>query len=313
MLSDAMADLHEIRPKLWLGSFSAANDPDVCHSRGITHVLSIALGVESLPGFRDWLARLPSTALGSGVSSRRTFDPTASDPFMRLLIAEDDNPAADVKQHFEAASSFIATALAAGGAVLVHCMAGCSRSATLVTAHIMRTERLCASVALQSVGKARPIVDPNQGFREQLRDLETDLGLAPAIERAPREWHVETRAERLDAIERKISDIEYVLSEVSAASDPAEKGEQASRICAKLCMIEAQLDAVYVTGTEELGRRRRALRKRCMKLMRDGEAEPEAKAASCSSMAAPGEPGAMSESESGRRPPSAMAEAVEVV
>ena len=44
------ADLHVVRPRLWLGSYAAASDPAIAQRRGITHVLSCALGIDALPG-----------------------------------------------------------------------------------------------------------------------------------------------------------------------------------------------------------------------------------------------------------------------
>lgn len=258
-------DQHEVRPNLWLGSYVAATDPEIARHRGITHVLSIAIGVESLQGFRTWLDRAPAVV---EEPVRRYFDPTADDPFTRLVISEDDHPASDVKRHFEAASTFIAAGLAGGHGVLVHCMAGASRSASLVTAYLMKTEHLSASAALAAVAKWRPIVDPNPGFRDQLRDYEADLGLAPAVTRPPQPWNVETRAERLEALAQRVEDIAYVQGEEAAADKL--NGVARERNRGKLCVLEAQLDAVDVTGSEVLKARRRELGERCRQLM--GEA-----------------------------------------
>ena len=49
---------------------------------------------------------------------------------------EDD----DISTHFAAAYAFIASAAAAGGAVLVHCHEGKSRSVALVLAYLMRAK-----------------------------------------------------------------------------------------------------------------------------------------------------------------------------
>ena len=54
-------------------------------------------------------------------------------------------------------------------------MAGVSRSASVVTAHIMKSERRILEDALAEVKGARPIVDPNPGFRRQLQAFEARL------------------------------------------------------------------------------------------------------------------------------------------
>ncbi|CAH3139571.1 unnamed protein product [Porites lobata] len=63
------------------------------------------------------------------------------------------------------------------GAVLVHCNAGVSRSATVVLGFLMSTYSLSLEDALIIVKKARPCVKPNEGFLQQLRDNEKRLGI----------------------------------------------------------------------------------------------------------------------------------------
>ena len=60
--------------------------------------------------------------------------------------------------------------------MLVHCLAGQSRSAATVAAHLMRCERLSAVRALAEVTARRPNAAPNHGFVEQLQQLGRALG-----------------------------------------------------------------------------------------------------------------------------------------
>lgn len=60
------------------------------------------------------------------------------------------------------------------GKVFVHCHQGISRSATLVLAYLMIYKRMTAKQAVQIVRKKREIY-PNEGFFEQLSDLELRL------------------------------------------------------------------------------------------------------------------------------------------
>ena len=59
-----------------------------------------------------------------------------------------------------------------GNHVLVHCMAGISRSGTVVTAYIMAVERLAFVAALARAQSRRCIIQPNEGFVAQLIEFE---------------------------------------------------------------------------------------------------------------------------------------------
>jgi len=61
------------------------------------------------------------------------------------------------------------------GRLLVHCQAGVSRSGTLATAWVMRTQQLSFFEAVTTVRKRRPRVLPNIGFASQLQRLEHEL------------------------------------------------------------------------------------------------------------------------------------------
>ena len=61
-------------------------------------------------------------------------------PCRCLRIPISDMEGEDIGRWFDAAQAFIDGSLAAGGAVLVHCHEGKSRSVTLVLAYFMKTK-----------------------------------------------------------------------------------------------------------------------------------------------------------------------------
>jgi predicted protein tyrosine phosphatase len=58
-----------------------------------------------------------------------------------------------------------------GKAVLIHCTAGISRSATVVIAYLMKYEGMTMTDAILFLKRKRCIINPNTGFRAVLRHL----------------------------------------------------------------------------------------------------------------------------------------------
>jgi Leucine-rich repeat (LRR) protein len=85
-----------------------------------------------------------------------------------------DSPHEDIVTIFREIKSFMDTAREEGGC-LVHCVAGISRSASVVIAYIMQLENMTYDQAEKFVRSKRPCVKPNDGFETQLKDLEKEL------------------------------------------------------------------------------------------------------------------------------------------
>lgn len=84
-----------------------------------------------------------------------------------------DAPQQNIIQYFDETFDFIHHVLEGEGRVLVHCVAGVSRSATIITAYLMRLKGLRYKAALAMLKRVRPFVTPNDGFLEQLRLYQT--------------------------------------------------------------------------------------------------------------------------------------------
>lgn len=139
---------HEIFPRVYLGSVAAA-EPEHIAALKITHVVN---------------------ALGSHAEQCRPRVKYFSAPMM-------DIASFPVHMFLKPAAAWIAAALAADPEtrVLVHCLAGVSRSATLLLAHGMMAHKLRICDAYVRMQTARPQAEPNAGFRAALVQLDEHL------------------------------------------------------------------------------------------------------------------------------------------
>ncbi|XP_063000155.1 dual specificity protein phosphatase 15 [Elgaria multicarinata webbii] len=133
--------MNKILPGLFLGNFIDAKDLDQLSRNNITHIVSIH-------------------------ESPQPFIPGIT----YLRIALPDTPEANIKKHFKECINFIHSCRLRGGNCLVHCLAGISRSTTIVLAYIMAVTQLSWREALEAVKAVRPVANPNPGFRHQLEE-----------------------------------------------------------------------------------------------------------------------------------------------
>ncbi len=140
----------QILQDLFLGPIGAARNLKALRKRGITHILNVSPVVPCY--FRD--------------------NPEGAFTYHVVPIYDDDS--VDLMPHLDEAVEFIATGRKAGG-VLVHCYAGQSRSASFVIAYLVAKEGMSLPEAWATVRKARPCVQPNQGFLRQLAEFEQSV------------------------------------------------------------------------------------------------------------------------------------------
>lgn len=110
-----------------------------------------------------------------------------SERFHYCHISADDTQKQNLLEHFERAYAFISQALSKREKVLVHCVAGISRSPAIVISFLMRYARLSMNDAYELVKSKRTIVAPNLNFMGQLLQYEERLkerngGSTPADE-----------------------------------------------------------------------------------------------------------------------------------
>lgn len=131
---------HEVFPNVFVGDVYAAHNTSELKKRNITHVVNVACGVA----------------------------PAFPQDFTYLQIPLLDCASEKIQDHFHKTSSFIQTALDNGGRVLIHCLKGVSRSATIAAAYVIKAHSASPSEAVQILRKNRPIIKPNSGFMTQL-------------------------------------------------------------------------------------------------------------------------------------------------
>ncbi|KAI0674824.1 protein-tyrosine phosphatase-like protein [Trametes maxima] len=130
----------EILPNLFLADMYTATSPAALAQLRATHVVSV---VQTPP--------------------YRYEKPTA-----HLCVPVEDNADANLLDFLDCAVRWIHDALAGGGRVLVHCVWGMSRSATVVAAYLVAARKMALADALVHIRARRPIVRPNAGFMQQL-------------------------------------------------------------------------------------------------------------------------------------------------
>lgn len=92
-----------------------------------------------------------------------------------LCVMAADNPDQDLSQFFSVCNDFIHGArLRKDCNVLIHCLAGMSRSVTICIIYVMSISNLNWREALRVVRVGRKIANPNSGFQLQLQEFENN-------------------------------------------------------------------------------------------------------------------------------------------
>ncbi|XP_065768738.1 dual specificity protein phosphatase 22 isoform X2 [Muntiacus reevesi] len=149
--------MNKILPGLYIGNFKDARDAEQLSKNKVTHILSVH------DSARPML---------EGVKY--------------LCIPAADSPSQNLTRHFKESIRFIHECRLQGEGCLVHCLAGVSRSVTLVVAYIMTVTDFGWEDALHTVRAGRSCANPNLGFQRQLQEFEElqvhQLSLQPCAE-----------------------------------------------------------------------------------------------------------------------------------
>lgn len=133
----------EICKGVWIGNFASATNKYELQRLGITHIVVAAYGLwEVYPG-----------------------------DFKYKRIDVIDSNYSSMTKYFADVADYIHELVTSGRKVLVHCVAGVSRSATLVAAYLILTQGYTADDAVTVIRRSRPQVQPNEAFMSQLKTL----------------------------------------------------------------------------------------------------------------------------------------------
>ena len=141
--------ISRIQEHLYLSSYKAALNYNVLKKLGITHILVVA---SELSQCHEYVT-----------------------DFEIMYIDLDDDPTENIACHFEDCNTFIGDIDDTAHTTLVHCMAGISRSASIVMAYLMKEYGMTCASAFKLCKEKRSIIRPNRGFRKQLQEYETRL------------------------------------------------------------------------------------------------------------------------------------------
>ena len=163
-----------VTPRIWLGSREDAMNVEFLTENRITHVVNCA---QSLAGFVSRV--VPEASIKSHI----------------VLDAHDDERYPILERHLDAVTQFMDTVLAdPESTVLIHCMAGINRSATLVLAYVAQKQTMDGTMdsgktllerfadVFESVMEVRPIILMNRGFFYSLiRWAQMDIPHVPLV------------------------------------------------------------------------------------------------------------------------------------
>jgi protein-tyrosine phosphatase len=86
-----------------------------------------------------------------------------------------DTDREDILKEIKRLLPLIHQELVSDNGVLVHCMQGASRSATIVAAYLMKYHNMLAKEAISFMQNKRSCVNPNDGYVKQLIEYEDEL------------------------------------------------------------------------------------------------------------------------------------------
>ncbi|KAM6989731.1 dual specificity protein phosphatase 12 [Tautogolabrus adspersus] len=190
-----------VDPGLYIGTAADLNDSQGLTDTAITHILS----VDSV----DSALSLP-----------------ADRAFCKKWVNVLDEKTSDLLSHMDDCFFFIQKAVDGGGAALVHCQAGRSRSAAIITAYLMKRYHLGFSEAYHRLKSVKQDVEVNSGFEQQLclyEALHCEVDTSSPL----------YKQYRLTKLSEKYSELQYIPKELFAVDPTNSSSSEVSYRCRK--------------------------------------------------------------------------------
>lgn len=127
---DKQHDLDLILKYVWVGGRKAAEDKERLHKFGIVNILNVTCQLSNMH----------------------------PEDFNYKRIEIEDMAQALIIHHFEEGACFINESIKSKSSILVHCMAGQSRSVSMIIAYLILFRKMELTDALQLIRKSRPCV-----------------------------------------------------------------------------------------------------------------------------------------------------------
>ncbi|NXV10105.1 DUS8 phosphatase, partial [Cettia cetti] len=196
-----------ILPHLYLGSQKDVLNKDLMTQNGISYVLNASNSCPK-PDF------------------------ICDSHFMRIPV--NDNYCEKLLPWLDKSIEFIDKAKVSSCQVIVHCLAGISRSATIAIAYIMKTMGMSSDDAYRFVKDRRPSISPNFNFLGQLLEYERSLKLLKAL-KSKGDWGegdaqqdpaevAESSRQPPTPTSEKAEDVPRSTGSASPSSDPERQG-----------------------------------------------------------------------------------------
>ena len=142
--------INKITENIYLGDINGALDKKQLDNNNIKHIITVLLG--GIPIFEDYNYLI-----------------------INVIDNEYNFQHNNISKYFSQTNNFIENAIKKNENIYVHCIAGVSRSATIICAYLIWKYNMTVDEAINKIRLNRPIINPNIYFKEQLNNYYNEL------------------------------------------------------------------------------------------------------------------------------------------